>query len=115
MYPSPRPLGPQPNYTVRRLVALTVVVVVLYVLFLLVRALFGGGGGEGELSAGTTPTTAGATSTTALSEPLPPCEYRDEQSIYGRPEDWNRTIVDTVYAIPEDYDCLLYTSPSPRD
>ncbi len=98
MYPSNRSLGPPPNYTLRRLVALTIVVLALLALTALVRTLTGGGGGE-KLSAATTST---STTTTPLVAP-PRCAVGDEPTIYGREDDWYRTIVDTTYAVPEQY------------
>ncbi len=102
MYQSPRPLGPPPNYTLRRAVAATALVLVLYVLFRLFSALFGGDdGGEERLSAATTT----STSTTAMTLQAPPaCEYLDEQSIYSNVDDWQRTIVDSAYALPDAYE-----------
>lgn len=99
MYPSPRPLGPPPNYTIRRLVALTAVVVVLLILYTAFNAITGDDGGS-NLSAGTTSTTS--TTMVQLVEP-PPCAYEDEPTIYGREDDWYRTIVDPIYAVPEEY------------
>lgn len=102
MYQSPRPLGPPPNYTLRRAVAATGLVLVLYLLFRIFSALFGGdGGGEERLSTATTT----STSTTAMTLQAPPaCEYLDEQSIYSNVDDWQRTIVDTAYALPDAYE-----------
>ncbi len=98
MYPSPRPLGPTPNYTIRRLVALTVVVLVLLGVFTVAKAITGGDDEPG-LAAGTT---TSSSTTTPLVAP-PPCAYQDEPTIYSRVDDWYRTIVDTIYAIPEQY------------
>ena len=102
MYQSPRPLGPPPNYTLRRAVAATGLVLVLWLLFRIFSALFGGdGGGEERLSTATTV----STSTTAMTLQAPPaCEYLDEQSIYSNVDDWQRTIVDTAYALPDAYE-----------
>ncbi|MDZ7675350.1 MAG: M15 family metallopeptidase [Acidimicrobiales bacterium] len=102
MYPSPRPLGPPPNYTLRRLLAVTVLVVLLWLVYLLARGVFGGDDdGGSSLQAGAETTTT-STTAPALEEP-PPCEYRDEPAIYDRPDDWFRTLVDPVYALPEQY------------
>ncbi|MGK2927966.1 MAG: M15 family metallopeptidase [Acidimicrobiales bacterium] len=98
MYPSPRPPGPPPNYTIRRLVALTVLVVIMLGLYTGVRALTGG---EGERRLA-----SGSSTTSDTSMPLvapPPCAYEDEPTIYSGEDDWQRTIVDTVYAVPEQY------------
>ena len=98
MYPTRRPLGPPPNYTLRRLVALTGVVVV-GILFLTVVRSCSDDGGDQRLSAETS-----STSTTAVPLVAPPeCTYADEPTIYAREDDWPRTIVDTVYAVPEQY------------
>lgn len=98
MYPSPRPLGPPPNYTLRRLVALTVVVLLVLGLYTGVRALTGGED-EPRLVSGSSTT---STTTMQLVAP-PPCAYEDEPTIYSREDDWQRTIVDPIYAIPEQY------------
>lgn len=101
MYQSPRPLGPPPNYTLRRAIAATGLVIVLYLLFRLISAVTGGSDGEERLSAATTTSTTAAV--VALEAP-PPCEYLDEQSIYSNVDDWQRTIVDTAYALPDAYE-----------
>lgn len=98
MYPSPRPLGPPPNYTLRRLVALTVVVLLVLGFYTAVRAITGGDD-EPRLASGSSTT---STTTMRLVAP-PPCAYEDEPTIYSREDDWQRTIVDPIYAIPEQY------------
>ena len=99
MYPSSRPLGPPPNYAVRRLVALTVTVVVLLVVYTMFQAV-AGGDDEPRLTAGSTSSTS--STTMPLSAP-PACAYEDEPTIYAREDDWARTIVDTIYAVPDQY------------
>lgn len=101
MYQSPRPLGPPPNYTARRAVAATVAVLVLYVFFKLISALTGDDGGTERLSANTTTSTTAAVVT--LEAPKA-CEYLEEQSIFANVDDWQRTIVDTAYALPDAYE-----------
>lgn len=101
MYPSPRPLGPPPNYTLRRLVAVTALVLVVFLLYSVVSSCAGGDDDGNGLRAGATSTTA-STTTAPLQEP-PPCDDPEEQSIYSNVEDWQRTIVDPVYALPDDY------------
>jgi D-alanyl-D-alanine carboxypeptidase len=99
MYPGPGPLRPTPNYTHRRLAALTVVVLVVWLLYTAVSSVVGGDDDRSAVAAGTTapPTTA-----VVLQTP-PPCEYADEPTVYAREEDWYRTIVDPVYAVPAQY------------
>lgn len=101
MYSPPRSLGPPPNYTIRRLVALTAVVVVLLVVWMVAQALVGGDEAEPRLSAGSS-TSSAPTSIMTLTAP-PPCAYEDEPTIYSLESDWARTVLDPIYAIPEDY------------
>lgn len=98
MYPTPRPLGPRPNYTVRRLAAITVLVLVVLV-FQRVISAWTDGGGDDEVE---TVVTAPPTTEMRVEAP-PPCEYLDEPSVYAREDDWLRTIVDPIYALPEQY------------
>ena len=99
MYPTPRPLGPRPNYALRRLFALTVVVLFGLLVIRILGGLFGGDGDGGVSSAGPT-----STPTTAVPiEQPPPCEAKDEPTVYAREDDWFRTLVDVVYALPEQY------------
>ena len=99
MYPTSLPPGP-PNYTRRRLVALTVLVLVVLGLYTVVRSITGGEDGP-RMAAGTT-TSSSTTTSIQLEEP-PPCAYEDEPTIYARVEDWARTIVDPIYAVPDGY------------
>lgn len=101
-YPPSRPYGPRPNYTLRRVFALAVVLVVLFLGYSACSALTGDDDGQ-RLSAATTTTRDASTTTTVLATPLPACEYKDEPVIYDRPEDWFRSLVDVVYALPDDY------------
>lgn len=100
MYPSPRPLGPPPNYTLRRLIALTGVVIVLLLLYTAVGAVTGGGDDRPRLEAGSS--TSAPTTSIQLETP-PACAYEDEPTIYGREDDWARTIVDPIYAVHDQY------------
>ena len=99
MYPMPGPRGSRPNYALRRLFAATVLV--LFGLLVL-RILDSVGGGDGDSSVAASTTEAPAT-TLAVRTP-PACEYLDEPTVYDRVDDWQRTIVDTVYALPEQYE-----------
>lgn len=102
MYPyPPRRPGPPPNYALRRLVAVTGVVVVVFVLYSLVTRL---GGGDQTVTA--TPTTeARSTSTVPLEKP-PTCTVPEESepTIFAREQDWYRTLLDPIYAVPELYE-----------
>lgn len=98
MHPTMRPTGRRPNYAVRRLVALTALVLVALALLRVVGWITGG---DDDPDVAT-----GGPSSTSTSMPLrspPACEYVDEPTAYDREEDWFRTIVDTVYAVPEGY------------
>jgi zinc D-Ala-D-Ala carboxypeptidase len=99
-YP-PRRSGPPPNYTLRRLVALTGVVLVLWLVVTLVGSVFG----DDESVATAPPTTRPTTTTMPLVAP-PPCEAPEQSqpTAYARPEDWYRTLVDPTYAVPEQYE-----------
>ena len=100
MQPLPHLPRRRPNYTLRRLVAVTAVVLLFLLLSRLVGALTGGGDDDDpELVAVAT----SAPPTTAPVEVPPACEYADKPTVYARPDDWFRTIVDTVYALPEQY------------
>ena len=98
-YP-PRRSGPPPNYTLRRLVALTGVVVVAYVLWTLVGRVAGGDDAAAPITTTTRPTTT----TMPLVAP-PACAFPEESepTAYARPEDWFRTLVDPIHAVPEQY------------
>jgi len=97
-YPPRRP-GPPPNYTLRRLVAATGVVLVVVVLWRLAGAV----GGD-DAAAPITTTTRPTTTTMPLVAP-PECAYPEasEPTAYALPEDWYRTIVDPIHAVPEQY------------
>lgn len=98
MYPTSPPLGRRPNYTVRRLLAITVLVLVVLAFQRIVGACTDGDD-DGEVRAVVT-----APPTTELRvEAPPPCEHLDEPSVYAREDDWFRTIVDPIYALPEQY------------
>lgn len=99
MQPFPRSFGPQPNYTRRRLVAATVVVLVVLLLVTIIRSLTGGDD-DGVLQ---TATTAPSSTAVRQLEAPPPCEFLDEPTVYSLEEDWFRTIVDPVYAVPDQY------------
>ena len=92
-------MRPRPNYTVRRLVALSVLVLVVLALVRLVGAFTGDDGGSAIRAASTSSST---TAQMPVQTP-PPCEYADEPTAYDRVDDWYRTIVDTTYALPEQY------------
>lgn len=98
-YPPRRP-GPPPNYTLRRLVAATVLVLVVVGLWRVAGAVTGD---DGSVEAVTTTTRPPAT-TVPLVAP-PPCDApeRSEPTAYARPEDWFRTLLDPTYAVPEQY------------
>ncbi|HEX4902562.1 MAG TPA: M15 family metallopeptidase [Acidimicrobiales bacterium] len=98
-YP-PRRSGPPPNYTLRRLVALTGVVVLAYVLWTLVGRVAGGDDSAAPITTTTRPTTT----TMPLVAP-PACAFpeQSEPTAYARPEDWFRTLVDPIHAVPEQY------------
>ena len=98
-YP-PRRSGPPPNYALRRLIAATGVLVVVFLLWSLVGRVSGGDDTAGPL----TTTTAATATTLPLREP-PPCTVPDqsEPTAYDRPEDWYRTLVDPMRAVPEQY------------
>ena len=99
-YP-PRRSGPPPNYTLRRLVAVTAVILVAYLLWSLVGMV----AGDDDPQASVTSTTRPTTTTMPLVEP-PACDFPEqpEPTAYARPEDWYRTLVDTTYALPEQYE-----------
>lgn len=100
-YPSRRG-GPPPNYTLRRLVAFTGVVLVVFLLWQAGSAL--GGGGD-DTAAPITTTSQVPTTTMPLVAP-PACEAAEESepTAYARPEDWYRTLVDPIFAVPEQYE-----------
>lgn len=93
-----RPHGPPPNYAARRLVALLGVLIVLLIVFSAFGRVFGGGSDSSSPS-----TTAATSSTTRVQEPNP-CNSEPDQSLFARPEDWARTIVDAQYALPILYE-----------
>lgn len=97
-YPPRRP-GPQPNYAVRRLVAATGVLLVVLLLWTLAGRV------TGDDSAGPLPTTTEATPTTLALRAPPACTIPEvsEPTAYDRPEDWYRTLVDPMRAVPEQY------------
>lgn len=99
-YPPRRP-GPPPNYTARRLVAATGLVLIVFVAWRLVGWATGGEDATSDVTTTTGPTTT----TVALREP-PPCEIPDESrpTVYDRTDDWYRTLVDPIYAVPEQYE-----------
>ena len=99
-YPPRRP-GPPPNYALRRLVALTGVVLVVFLVWSLVGRITGGGDSAAPLTTTTLPTPT----TVALREP-PACTIPElsEPTAYDRPEDWYRTLVDPMRAVPEQYE-----------
>lgn len=99
-YP-PRRSGPPPNYTLRRLVAVTGVVIFLYLLVMLAGSILGG-----DESVATAPSTTRAPTTTMPLVAPPECELPEESqpTAYARPEDWYRTLVDPTYAVPEQYE-----------
>ena len=101
-YPPRRP-GPPPNYTVRRLVAATGVVLVLFLLFQLVSRI--GGGGDADVATSTS-TTADISTTTMPLEAPPPCAFPEESepTIFAREQDWFRTLLDPIYALPDLYE-----------
>jgi D-alanyl-D-alanine carboxypeptidase len=116
MYPSsPRSYRPAPNYTLRRLIALTGLLLVLWLLWTVLGALFGGGssddnstraesddqesaengeGGEGDEENGV----AGGLVV------APPCGLESQQTNYSQPQDWARTLLDTTYRLPDGYE-----------
>lgn len=108
-YPSMRPRRPAPNYRMRRLVALSGTVLVLLLVFSVLRSC-GGGGGDGgtttvaDGSGDADDTTATSAGDPAALEAPPECAEGDEPSVYARPQDWYRTIVDPTYRLPEDYE-----------
>jgi zinc D-Ala-D-Ala carboxypeptidase len=98
-YPPRRP-GPPPNYALRRLIAATGVLVVVFLVWGLVGRITGGD----DTAAPMTTTTQATPTTLALREP-PPCTMpeQSEPTAYDRPEDWYRTLVDPMRAVPEQY------------
>lgn len=98
-YPPRRP-GPPPNYTLRRLVAATGVVLVVFLLWSLATRVAGGDDTAAPLTTTTLPTT-----TTMPLEAPPECAFpaESEPTEYALPEDWYRTIVDPIRAVPEQY------------
>lgn len=99
MYPSLPPPRPTPNYRLRRLSALTGVVIVFWLLYSAFGALTGDDETRTRAVAPTTPPT-----TAMVIRTPPPCDFADEPTVYAREEDWYRTIVDPIYAIPEQYE-----------
>ncbi len=99
-YP-PRRSGPPPNYTLRRLVAATGFVLVVLLLWSAIGRVTGGD--EDVATTSTTSTTA--PSTTPIQAP-PPCAFPEESepTIFAREQDWFRTLVDPIYALPELYE-----------
>ena len=99
-YPPRRP-GPPPNYALRRLVAATGVVLVV----LLLWTIIGGIGGDDGSDVAITTTTQPSTTTMPLQSP-PPCSHPEESepTAYDRTEDWYRTLVDPMRAVPEQYE-----------
>jgi D-alanyl-D-alanine carboxypeptidase len=99
-YPPRRP-GPAPNYTLRRLVAATGVLLVALLVWNIVGRVTGGD----DSAASLTPTTR-ATTTTMPLQPPPPCSHpeQSEPTAYDRPDDWYRTLVDPMRAVPEQYE-----------
>jgi zinc D-Ala-D-Ala carboxypeptidase len=99
-YPPRRP-GPPPNYTLRRLVAATGVVLVVFLVWTAVGRLTGG-----DDAAAPIPTTTRPTPTTMPLVAPPPCEEpaESEPTAYARPEDWFRTLLDPIHAVPEQYE-----------
>lgn len=99
-YPPRRP-GPAPNYALRRLVAVTGLFVVVLLVWSLVGRLTGDEGAAAPLTSTTVPTAT----TIALRQP-PACTVpeQSEPTAYDRPEDWYRTLVDPMRAVPEQYE-----------
>lgn len=98
-YPPRRP-GSPPNYTARRLVAVTALVLVVLLAWTVVRQVTDDGGSAAPL------TTAPALTTTTMPlEAPPPCDpLPDSQpTAYARPEDWYRTLLDPIFAVDEQY------------
>lgn len=104
MYPS-RGYRPPPNYTLRRLVALTGLLLVLWLLWTLIGAVTGRGGDDGDetVESGDEETTSTTAEVDLLVAP-PPCTYEDQPTTYAQPQDWARTLVDIVHALPADYE-----------
>ena len=102
MYPLPRAPRPRPNYAVRRLVAATGALLVLVTLGSLVGRMSGGGGE----TAATTATTGALTTTTVPLVAPPACDVPEESlpTVFARPEDWFRTLLDPAYALPDQYE-----------
>lgn len=99
MYPAPRPFGSPPNYTIRRLIALTVVVLVGLVIYRAVQAL-GTDDGASTVAAGP----ESSSPTTMPMERPPTCGIDERTTAYAQPEDWARTIVDGLYGLPDGYE-----------
>ena len=99
-YPPRRP-GPRPNYTLRRLVAATGVLLVVLLVWNILGALTGGDDSGTALA----PTTQPTTTTVPLQAP-PPCTNpeQSEPTAYDRTDDWYRTLVDPMRAVPEQYE-----------
>ena len=99
-YPPRRP-GPRPNYALRRLVAATGALLVVLLVWNVVGALTGGDDSGTAL----TPTTQPTTTTVPLQAP-PPCTHpeQSEPTAYDRTDDWYRTLVDPMRAVPEQYE-----------
>lgn len=94
--------APQPNYALRRAVALAILLFVLYLLFRLVAwVLPGGGDGSGAAEAAAESST---TTTTAVSLVAPPaCAFGSTITEQPGVDDWQRSIVDTDRRLPADY------------
>ena len=99
-YPPRRP-GPTPNYALRRLVAATGVLLVVLLVWTLLGRLTGGDDSGTALTPTTRPTT-----TTVPLQPPPPCSHpeQSEPTAYDRTDDWYRTLVDPMRAVPEQYE-----------
>lgn len=99
-YPPRRP-GPRPNYALRRLVAATGVLLVVVLVWNVVGALTGGDDSGTALTATTQPTR-----TTVPLQAPPPCTHpeQSEPTAYDRTDDWYRTLVDPMRAVPEQYE-----------
>lgn len=98
-YPPRRP-GPPPNYALRRLAAATAVLLVVLLLWSLVGRVTGS-----DDEASPPPTTSASTATTMALRAPPECTFpeQSEPTAYDRPEDWYRTLVDPMRAVPEQY------------
>lgn len=99
-YPSRRP-GPPPNYALRRLVAATGLVLVLLLLYGVVSRFTGG---DDEATAATTTQAPSTTATPLVSPPACAVPEESEPTIFAREQDWYRTLLDPIYALPELYE-----------